>query len=300
MMRSVLIYFGVLASFACSPIAAQADARAPEALLMAAMKKMSTGTWEVKGTATFKKTIKLQGLLAGKDFDLTMEPGSQPGFPLRGIVIGDKAWVCSDGKTWRTGSTDDRMIYNLAHTPITPGPDMPPFEEVRREQRRGATWLHIRLKVPKEEKVEPKSLPQYWLVLDTQGAPLYIGRAAMPMVTRGSSDVTLCSFDYAPTTRRITPPSGSTKEKQQALGAPVDDELHGFNDIEVNKFKWAGKVVRVSLSPKLLQCEELGAGVYRAMLKDAVKPQPSYGPRRVSERRSRRAWLSEESRQWDP
>jgi hypothetical protein len=154
---------------------------------------------------------------------------------------------------------------------------MPPFEEVGREQRRGATWLHIRLKVPKEEKVEPKSLPQYWLVLDAQGAPLYIGRAEMPMVTRGTSDVTLCSFDYAPTTRRITPPSASTKEKQQALGAPVDDEIHGFNDIEVNKFKWAGKVVRVSLSPKLLQCEELGAGVYRAMLKDAVKPQPSYG-----------------------
>ena len=286
-MRYVLICFGVLGTIAwlsfanAQPVTASNNSpaamsvRAPEVLLMAAMKKMSTGTWEVKGTATFKKTIKLHGLLAGDDFDLAMEPGSKPGFPLRGIVIGDKAWVCSDGKTWRTGSKDDRMIYNLTHTPITPGRDMPAFEDVGREQRNGATWLHIRLKVPKEEKVDPKSLPQYWLVLDAQGAPLYIGRAQMPMVTRGSSDVTLCSFDYAPTTKKITPPTST--EKQQALGPPIDDEIHGFNEIEANKFKWAGKVVRVSLAPKLLQSEEIGAGAYRAMLKDTAAPMPAYG-----------------------
>ena len=54
--------------------------------------------------------------------------------------------------------------------------------------------------------------------------------------------------------------------------------FHGFNEIEANKFKWAGKVVRVSLSPKLLQIAKRSArGVYRAMLKDTAKPQPSYG-----------------------
>ena len=283
--RYLLICSVLFGSVACFSMAAaqqvspteSSQAAAPEVLLTTAMKKMSSGTWEVKGTASFKKTIKLRGLLAGKDFDLTMEPGSKPGFPLRGIVIGDKAWVCSDGKTWRTGSTEDRMLYNLTHTPISPGRDQPPFEEVGREQRKGATWLHIRLKVPKEEKVDSKSLPQYWLVLDAEGAPLYIRRTEMPMVTRGSSDVTLCSFDYTPTTKRITPPNGSTKEKQHALEAPIDDETHGFNEIEANKFKWAGKVVRVSLSAKLLQCEELGAGVYRAMLKDTAAPMPAYG-----------------------
>jgi hypothetical protein len=253
---------------------AAAAAPGPEGLLMAAMKKMSSGTWEVKGTATFKKTIKITGLLSGRDFDLSMEPGSKPGSPLRGIMIGDKAWVCSDGKTWRTGSKDDRMLYNLTHTPISSGRMEPAFEEVGREQRDGATWLHIRLKVP--EKVDPKSLPQYWLVLDADGTPRYIGHVEMPTVTRGSSDVTLCSFDYAPAAREITPPTGS-KAKQQALGAPIDDEIHGFQDIEANKLKWAGKVVRVSLSPKLLQSEEIGRGVYRAMLKDTATPRPSYG-----------------------
>mgnify|MGYP001794156112 CR=1 FL=1 len=56
---------------------------------MVAMKKMSEGTWEVKGAATFKKTIKLHGLLAGDDFDLLME-GTETA-PMRLIVIKDKA-----------------------------------------------------------------------------------------------------------------------------------------------------------------------------------------------------------------
>src|SRR5882762_6738164 len=117
----------------------------PEALLLVAMKNMSTGVWSVNGTVTFKKTIKLNGLLEGEDFDLTMEPGVKPGVPMRGIVIGDKAWVCSDGKTWHAGSPQDRMLYNLTHTPILAGRLEPPFQKVASEQRDGTTWLHIQL-----------------------------------------------------------------------------------------------------------------------------------------------------------
>ena len=69
----------------------------PDALLSAAMKKMSTDVWSVNGTVTSKKTIKLHGLLSGEDFDLTMEPGVKPNTSMREIVIKDKAWVCSDG-----------------------------------------------------------------------------------------------------------------------------------------------------------------------------------------------------------
>jgi hypothetical protein len=250
----------------------------PEALLASAMKKMEAGTWRVKGTATYKKTIKIEGLLAGKDFDLTVDPGSKPGVPLRGIVIGDEAWICNDGKTWHAGSADDRLLYNLTHTPIMRGPEVPAFEKVGTEERDGATWLHLRLKVP-EKDVDAKSLPQYWLVLDKQGAPLYIGRAEMPMVSRGTTDVTLCAFDYAPANEKIAPPAGveTASASADAPGALVDKETHGFNEIEAHKFDWAGKVVRVSLSPKLLQTEEIGRGVYRAMLKDTVKPLPAYG-----------------------
>jgi hypothetical protein len=115
-------------------------------LIAAAMKNMSTGVWLVKGTVTFKKTIKLRGLFSGEDFDLTMEPGVKPGVPMRGIVIKDKTWVCSDGETWHAGSPDDRLLYNWAHTPIMAGRQLPPFEKVGDEQRNGQTWQHIRLK----------------------------------------------------------------------------------------------------------------------------------------------------------
>src|SRR5437870_6851110 len=238
---------------------AQAAPPGPEALLMAAMKKMSTGVWSVNGTVAFKKTIKLHGLLSGEDFDLTMER-VKPNAPMRGIVIKDKAWVCSDGETWHAGTRDDQLLYNWAHTPIMTGRLEPAFENVGTEQRDGQTWLHIRLKVA-EAKADPKELPQYWLVLDSQGQAQYIGRAEMPMVTRGTTNVTQCSFDYAPAKEKIAPPP---------LGAPVDDKAHGFNDIEQHKFDWKGKIVRVEVTPKLLQSEQIGEFTYRAFLKDTA------------------------------
>src|SRR5437867_2464526 len=245
---------------------AQAAPPGPEALLMSAMKKMSTGVWSVNGTATFKKTINLHGLLSGEDFDLTMEPGVKPDVPMRSIVIKDKAWICSDGETWHAGSPDDRLLYNLAHTPIMTGRLEPPFEKVGAESRNGGTngqtWLHIRLKVA-EAKADPKELPQYWLVLDSQGQAQYIGRAEMPMVTRGTTNVTQCSFDYAPAKEKIAPPP---------LGAPVDDKVHGFNDIEQHKFDWKGRVVRLEVTPKVLQSEQIGEDTYRAFLKDTATP----------------------------
>src|SRR5207302_5763867 len=244
----------------------------PESLLMAAMKKMSSGTWEVKGTIGSEKTINLHGLLDGQDFDLTMETGLKPDVPMRGIVMKNKAWVCSDGKTWHPGTPDDRLLYNWTHTPIMSGRMEPPFEKVDSEQRGGAIWLHIQLKVP-EKNVDLKSLPQYWLVLDSQGQAQYIGHAEIPMFSRGSTDVIHCSLDYAPAKEKIAPP----KDELITLGQPIDDKLHGFRDIDAHKLDWAGKVVQVEVDPKLLQSAELEDHTYQAFLKDTAKPQPSYG-----------------------
>jgi hypothetical protein len=241
---------------------AQAAPPGPEALLMAAMKNMSTGVWSVNGTVTLNKTIKLHGLLSGEDFDLTMEPGVKPGVPMRGIVIKDKAWVCSDGETWHAGRPDDRLLYNWAHTPIMTGRLEPAFEKVSAEQRDGQTWLHIRLKVA-EAKADPKELPQYWLVLDSQGQAQYTGHADMPMFSPAASQVVHCSFDYAPAKEKIERPP---------LGPPVDDKVHGFNDIEQHKFDWKGKIIRVEVTPKLLQSEQVGEDTYRAFLEDTATP----------------------------
>src|SRR4051794_10862404 len=59
----------------------------PDPFVNAAMKNMETGVWSVNGTVTGKKPIKLQGLLSGEDFDLTMEPSLTPNTPMREIVI---------------------------------------------------------------------------------------------------------------------------------------------------------------------------------------------------------------------
>src|SRR5436189_6126710 len=136
-------------------------------LVSAAMKNMETGVWSVNGTVTVKKPIKLKGLLDGEDFDLAMEPGVNPNTPMREIVIKNKGWICSDGETWHATKSDDRLIYNWAHVPIMADRKLPSFEKVGSDQRNGQTLLHVRLKVP-EKNINPKELPQYWLVVDSQ------------------------------------------------------------------------------------------------------------------------------------
>src|SRR6266496_583274 len=234
----------------------------PDALLAAAMEKMSTGVWSVNGTVAVKKTIKLHGLLSGEDFDLTMEPGVNPNTPMREIVTKDKAWICSDGETWHAGSPDDRLLYNRAHVPIMADRRLPPFEKVGTEQRDGQTLLHVRLKVP-EKKINPKELPQYWIVLVSQGQAQYIGHTEMPMFSQAKKEVLYCSFDYAPAKENIAPPP---------LGPPVYDNAYGFYDIEQHKFDWKGKIVRLQVTPKLLESKQIGESTYRAFLKDTATP----------------------------
>ena len=231
-------------------------------LVNAAMKNMESGVWSVNGTVQAKKTIKLQGLLAGEDFDLAMEPGVNPNTPMREIVIKDKGWICSDGETWHATRPDDRLIYNWAHVPIMADRKFPPFEKVGSEQRNGQTWLHVRLKVP-EKNVKPKELPQYWLVLDSQGQAQYIGHTEMPMFSQARKEVMYCSFDYAPAKKKIAPPP---------LGAPVDDKAYGFKDIEQHKFDWKGRVVRLEVTPKILESKQIGEDTYRGFFKDTATP----------------------------
>jgi len=233
-----------------------------DALLTAAMKNMSTGVWSVNGTVTLKKPIKLHGLLSGEDFDLAMEAGAKPGVPMRGIVIKDKAWVCSDGETWHAGSADDRLLYNWAHVPIMIGRQLPTFEKVGTEQRNGQTWLHVRLKVP-EKNINPKELPQYWLVLDSQGQAQYVGHTEMPMFSQATKEVIYSALDYSPSTEKIAPPS---------LGGLVDDKAYGFNDIEQHKFDWKDKIIRMEVTPKILESKQIGEDTYRAFLKDTATP----------------------------
>lgn len=225
---------------------------------------MESGVWSVKGTVQAGKAIKIQGLLSGEDFDLITEPGIRPNTPMREIIIKDRVWICSDGETWHAGQPNDRLVYNWTHVPIMTGGGITkmPFEKVGTEKRDGQTWLQVRMKVP-EKNVKPKELPQYWLVLDSQGQAQYIGHTEMPMFSQARKEVMYCSFDYAPANEKIAPPP---------LGAPVDDKAYGFNDIEKHKFDWKGKVIRLQVTPKILESKEIVEDTYRGFFKDTATP----------------------------
>jgi tetratricopeptide (TPR) repeat protein len=267
---STILMIAVVLVFASAPPAFAKPQKKPagpgqenaDPLVNAALKNMESGVWSVNGTVMAKKTIKLQGLLAGEDFDLAMEPGVKPNTPMREIVIKDKAWICSDGETWHAGRPDDRLIYNWAHVPIMADRKLPLFEKVGSEQRNGQSWLHVRLKVP-EKNINPKELPQYWLVLNSEGQAQYVGHAEMPMFSQARKEVMYCSFDYAPAKEKIAPPP---------LGAPVDDKAYGFNDIEQHKFDWKDRVVRLEVTPKILESKQIGEDTYRGFFKDTATP----------------------------
>ena len=195
-----------------------------KALLMAAMKKMEEGVWEVNGTATREKPVRIHGVLSGEDFDLTMQ--SEDRSVMRQIAIKDKAWANpTGGKTWKRAQASDRLIYSLAHTPILSPPWEPDFKKVSDEQHAGATWLHIRAKTYRNGHPEVVTAPaffsyksQYWLALDGQGQPLYIARYEGVISSLSfnktnatvSSTVTRCEFEYKPAKdKTIAPPEGA-------------------------------------------------------------------------------------------
>jgi hypothetical protein len=204
---------------------AQLAEGSPKAVLMAAMKKMEEGVWEVNGTAAREKTIRIHGLVSGGDFDLTM--ASEDGHPFNHqIAIKDKAWVNpTGGKTWKKAQASDRLVYDLAHTPILSPPWEPDFKKVSDEQHGGATWLHIRAKTNRNSHPEVFTAPaffsyksQYWLALDGQGQPLYIARYEGGISSQSfnkatatvSSTVTRCEFEYKPAKdKTIAPPEGA-------------------------------------------------------------------------------------------
>jgi hypothetical protein len=72
-----------------------------------------------------------------------------------------------------------------------------------------------------------------------------------------------CSFDYAPANEKISPPP---------IGAPVDDKTYGFKDIEEHKFDWKGRVVRLEVTPKILESKQIGEDTYRGFFKDTATP----------------------------
>lgn len=177
----------------------------PAAKLVTALEKLNAGgAIEVRATVSYKNSLLVQGILAGKDFDLAWK--AEDGSITRQIVLGDHAWLSYDGgKKWKAVEPDDRLIYNIVHSPIRVSDldTLPAYEELETEQRDGEIWLHIRSKTSEEQE----SALQYWLALDPAGQPISV-RRFVGGVAIGDA-VFRCEADYTPAKAEpaIRPPS---------------------------------------------------------------------------------------------
>lgn len=166
----------------------------PAAKLITALEKLnSSGPIEVRATISSKKSIRVQGIIMGEDFDIVWK--AEDGSVTRQIALGENAWATYDGKKWKAIDRDDRLVYNLVRGPIrVTNPDAESvYEELGTEQRNGETWLHIRFKAPEKGA----SVPEYWLALDAEGQPISV-RRYVGAVAFGNNNVVQCEADYAP------------------------------------------------------------------------------------------------------
>jgi hypothetical protein len=179
----------------------------PAAKLVTALEGLNSGgPIEVRATVSFKQSLRIQGILAGEDFDIAWK--AEDGSVTRQIALGDHAWLSYDGgKKWKSIESDDRLVYNLVHSPIrVADPDnVPAYEDLGTEQQNGETWLHIRFKTHENQV----SVPQYWLALGAEGQPISV-RRFIGGVAIGDT-VFQCEADYMPAKAEATikPPAKS-------------------------------------------------------------------------------------------
>lgn len=160
----------------------------PEALLMAAKKAADTKTLKVSAQVMGGKSVRIGGIISGRDFDLTIKGADTT---LRQIVKGDKAWVTDDdGRTWKPVKLVDRRYYFLVHAPINfqEGERIPAFEKLETAEENGESLTHVRL-INKEPVAYEGDRPNAWLVMK-EGAPAGVRRYEGPLVFEN---------DYVPT-----------------------------------------------------------------------------------------------------
>lgn len=216
--------------------AAEQSAGAPDALLAAALKQMESGTWEVDATISRAFKFRVHGLIAGQDFDLSVEPEDRNA--VRQIGIKDTLWVSFDGgKTWKlqpaSAHATFQRAYAFVHTPISAQRALLSPESVGKEMHDGETWLHIKC----SKKDEPESARHYWIATDQSGAPKTL-RYEGPVVEPGHEKEPLqCVANYHPAKAdaviKSPPEAGTTEVKNFKDKATTTSLLGGKLKIDI-------------------------------------------------------------------
>jgi hypothetical protein len=182
-------------------------------MLGSALKLMATGTWEVDATLNRGVKMRIRGLLAGEDFDLTLEPEGKNA--VRQIGIKDKIWASFDGgKIWKLQTVAEqvpfRRVYNFVHNPIRSDLSLPALEVVDQQQREGENWMHLRPKSGGKKHAEAERM-EYWFAMSQDPKRNGVRRYEGPVTEPGHEKEPLhCVATYQPgNDKTIQPPAAS-------------------------------------------------------------------------------------------
>jgi hypothetical protein len=192
------------------------------------LKLMETGVWEVDATISRAFKFRVHGLLAGQDFDLTVEPEDRNAFRL--IAIKDKLWSSFDGsKTWKLedakGHALAQRFYAFVHNPLRSEAASLTLEVAKQETRDGETWMQLRPKKSGKSKAKLQQT-EYWIVISQDPKRNGVRRYDGPVTEPGHEKEPLhCVATYQPANNKtIEPPANAAAlpEKESGQSAPPD------------------------------------------------------------------------------
>src|SRR5881397_303671 len=192
-------------------------------LLALALKLMETGTWEVDATISRAFKFRVHGLLAGQDFDLTVEPENRNAFRL--IAIKGQLWTSFDGsKTWKLedakGDAVAQRFYGFVHNPLRSEAASPALQVVKQETHDGDTWMQLRPKKSDKKKAELQQT-EYWIAISQDAKRNGVRRYEGPVTEPGHEKEPLhCVATYQPTNDKTIQPPENAAALPEEHGAP--------------------------------------------------------------------------------
>jgi hypothetical protein len=194
-------------------------------ILASALKLMDTGTWEVDATISRGKKFRVHGLIAGQDFDLTLEP--EDSNAVRQIAIKDQLWASFDaGKTWKPQSRNEqapfRRVFAFVHNPLRADAALPALQVTKQEKHDADTWMQLRPKSSNKKKGKPQQT-EYWIAISQDSKRNGVRRYDGPVTEPGHENEPLhCVASYQPANNKNIqlPGDGSASPQEQNAPSP--------------------------------------------------------------------------------
>jgi tetratricopeptide (TPR) repeat protein len=192
-------------------------------LLAEALKLMETGTWELDATISRAFKFRIHGLLAGQDFDLTVEPEDRNAFRI--IALKDQVWTSYDhSKSWKLedakGHALAQRFYGFVHNPLRSEAASPALQVVKQETHDGDTWMQLRPKKSDKKKAELQQT-EYWIAISQDAKRNGVRRYEGPVTEPGHEKEPLhCVVTYQPTNDKTIQPPASAAAVPEEHSAP--------------------------------------------------------------------------------